>query len=102
MSTVTVIRKQVQETAKQVVNGNTVLYSYSYQENQQPPLIGFSVIRGVEGNANYTGSVVITGSVRDNNFDVKNQSYQPEDTTLYDVIHTTCQGILNPTNEVSE
>lgn len=102
MSTVTVIRKQVQETAKQVVNGNTVLYSYSYQENQQPPLIGFSVIRGIEGDANYTGNVVITGSVRDNNFDVKNQSYQPEDATLYDVIHTTCQSILNPTSEVVE
>ncbi|CAM1341720.1 hypothetical protein [Tenacibaculum aestuarii] len=102
MSTVTIIRKQVQETAQQVVNGNTILYSYNYQENEQPTLIGFSVIRGVSGDANYTGNVLITGSVRNGNFDVKNQSYQPEDAALYDVIHTTCQGILNPTNEIVE
>lgn len=98
----TIIRKQVQETAQQIVNNNTVLYNYGYQENQTPQIIGFSVIRGEKGEKGFTGNAVITGSFRDGNFDVKNQNYQPEDAKLYDVIHTTCQGILKPNNEVAE
>lgn len=101
MGNVTIIRKQVQETAKQEVNGNTVLYSYSYQENQKPVVIGFSVIRGIEGTPEYTGNTAITGSVRDGNFDVKNQSFQSEDIAMYGVIHDACEEILNPTNENS-
>lgn len=91
-----IIKTNTTQQAKEIVNGDTVFYSCVFESSTPPIIVAFSVMRGVEGDENYTGNAVITGSFRNGGFDSKNNDYQTTDPALLSAIHITCNSLVNP------
>ncbi len=58
-----VVSKETNETQQGTIKGNTVVLNFGYKENEKPTNIGFSIIRGKEGDTDFAGNVAISGSV---------------------------------------
>lgn len=96
MENLTILSTNVSKSAKEVINGNTVNYSWSYEEGKEPAAINFNVIRGVEGDENYNGNTVVFGAFypETNKYDFNNNDLQPGDEDLYMPILAVCKGIV--------
>ncbi len=92
MENLTILSTNVSKSAKEVINGNTVNYSWSYEEGKEPSAINFNVIRGVEGDEEYNGNTVVFGQYYPDSgkFDVQNNDFKKDDLTLYDAIYDRC------------
>ncbi len=93
-----VVSQEIRETQQGEINGNTVELNFSYGKNQSPMYISFSVMRGKEGDENYTGQTVISGSVgMEGNIDTKfHEKRKRSDFMLINEIWGVCDGIINP------
>ncbi len=100
-----VVSQEVVETQQGEIQGNTAILNYRYGKNQPPMYIGFSIIRGKEGDENYTGQTVISGSVgMDGNIDTKfHERRKRSDFALINELWGICDEIINPeTDEVDK
>lgn len=87
--------------ARQIIEGNTANFSWSFIEGETPNAVNFNVQRSVVGNPAYTGNMIITGAyyAQSEKFDVQNNNYCEGDMELYQGILTTCKEIITPTPE---
>ncbi len=91
-----IISTNITRQAKEILEGSTVLYNYQFVGEGNPTVVIFQVFRGLEGSENYTGIPAITGSFTNNNFDIKNKSFQSSDGAILAGIHSTCDSLVNP------
>ncbi len=98
-----VVNQEVTETQQGVIKNNTVVLNYSFRKDETPMYIGFSIIRGKEGDANFTGQSAISGSLgKSGDFNTQMHDKRKRgDGALIDEVWEICDTILNPvTNEV--
>lgn len=93
------VSKQINETKKGVVKGNTVILNFGYELDQPPQYVGFSIVRGEENQQNYNGNPAISGSLGSGgNFNTQmHEPRQRGDGALIDEVWEICNELLNPT-----
>lgn len=94
------VSKQINETQKGTINGNTVVLNFGYELDKKPQYVGFSIIRGEENTENYNGNPVISGSLGvGGNFATQmHENRQKGDGTLIDEVWEICNNIIGDDN----
>lgn len=62
------VSKSRNETKQGVINGNTVVLSWNYEDGKLPGAVAFSVARGKQGDENFNGNQIYQGQVDNNDF----------------------------------
>ncbi len=97
----TVVSKQVSETQRGIIDGNTVELNYSYTQEQKPLVVSFSVFRGKEGDKGFTGVPAISGHL-DTAGDLQTQTHDKRkrtDRALINKVWDVCEGLLSVEEE---
>lgn len=96
MENLTIVSTTTNVQAKEVINGNTVNYSYNYEAGEAPLAVVFNVQRGVQGGEGFTGQNAMSGTYfpQNDKFDVNTSSYQSGDGAIQEAIYATCKAII--------
>lgn len=96
MENLTIVSTTTNVQATEIINGNTVNYSYNYEEGKAPLAVVFNLQRGEQGSEGFTGQNAMSGTYYPQNdkFDVNTSSYQPGDGALQEAIYETCKAIV--------
>lgn len=89
-----IIHTNTQVSAQEDVQNVTVMYSYNYENQDNPTVISFSATRQQDGGYPY-----LQGMVTANDFNVQNSNFQGTDIELYKHIQETCTAIINGTEK---
>lgn len=97
--TIQLVSQSIQESATAVVNGNTVQLDYNYIQGQPPEAVNFSIFKGVEGTAEFTGVQTSGGSLQKNgSFSTYNLGERQAGAgAIFDEIYLICDAILKGT-----
>lgn len=97
MENLTILSTNISKSAKEVINGNTVNYSWSYEENSKPVAINFNIQRGEVGAETFTGNNAITGNYYpdSNKFDVVNNGFTDGDFDVYELVLLRCKELAD-------
>lgn len=97
--TIKIERQSITENATTTVNGNTVKLDYNYTTEQVPDTVNFSVFKGVEGTAEFTGVQTSGGSLQKNgSFSTYNLGERQAGAgAIFDEIYLICNAILKGT-----
>lgn len=97
--TIKVTNKRTSETAETLVTGNTLILEYEYSDSQAPQQVQFQLLRGKQGDENFTGVQAVGGSLSaDGTFSSYTLSTrQRGDGVLLDEIYDICDAILKGT-----
>lgn len=97
MENLQIVSTTINVQAKEIINGNTVNYSYNYVEGNTPLAIVFNVCRGTAEDENFTNEVAITGTYFPQNqtFNNEYKNFQIGDAALLENVFATCQGIVS-------
>ncbi len=104
MDNLTITSKQTNVSAQEIIGGNTVDYNWQTSSNEQNPnTVNFYVKRGILGDENYTGNVIIQGEfyADSNAYNVRNNNFVTGDELFYMSILATCQGVCVGSPETS-
>lgn len=98
MENLAIVSTTTNVQAKEVINGNTVNYSYNHEAGKSPLAIVFNVKRS-EGTAD-----AMTGSYfpQTNQFELKTTLYQLGDGAVQESINETCKAIVESLTPVVE
>lgn len=86
-----IIQKTTRITAKEEVQGISVMYSYEFEKDQNPQAVAFSVQKNIETQGSYS---YLQGTVTEHDFNMQNNNFQLSDIDLIKHIHTTCTAII--------
>ena len=91
-----IIHTNTQVTAQEDVQNVTVMYSYNYENQDNPTVISFSATRQQDSYP------YLQGSVAAYDFNVQNSNFQPSDIELYKQIQERCTAIINGTEKIDK
>ncbi len=97
-----VVNQEVSETQQGVLKNNTLILNYSYQNDETPMYVGFSVIRGKKGDVDFTGQIAISGSLgKSGDFNTQMHDKRKRgDGSLIDDVWEICDKLINPVQDV--
>lgn len=104
MENLTIISTNVAVQAQEIINGNTVDYTWSAEQGEIPQAVNYTLKRGVVGDTDFTGNVAILGAYypEPGKFDFLNNRAEDGDSELYNAILATCKEISTPKPAGSE